>query len=142
MAALRSGEMEDSRALGSTCVPTLLRSGARIFMQDGPHRRGHAGPKLRKSQLPPGGRLAPRFGWRSSSNPDSTVYAQIMQHCQFNRCLNRHQGSQGVRSSPCSSQFMCMAYIQLTGRTSLREIETCPNSESERLYHMAFRSAT
>ncbi len=37
---------------------------------------------------------------------------------------------------------MCMAYIQLTGRTSLREIETCPNAESERLYHMAFRSAT
>ena len=33
-----------------------------------------------------------------------------------------------------------MTYPQLTGRTSLRDIETCLNAHPERLYHMGFRA--
>jgi hypothetical protein len=76
-------------------------------------------------------------------NTGSTVFAQIMQlvpRYQFNKCVRRHQGNQGVRSFPCWSQFLCMAYSQLTGRTSLRDIETCLNAHPERLNHMGFRA--
>lgn len=76
-------------------------------------------------------------------NTGKTVFAQLMQlvpRYQFNKCVGRYQGNQGVRSFPCWSQFLCMTYAQLTGRTSLRDIETCLNAHPERLYHMGFRA--
>jgi hypothetical protein len=76
-------------------------------------------------------------------NTGSTVFVQIMQlvpRYEFNKSVRRHQGNQGVRSFACWSQFPYMAYAQLTGRTSLRDIETCLNAHPERLYHMGFRA--
>jgi hypothetical protein len=75
-------------------------------------------------------------------NTGKTVFAQIMQlvpRYEFNKCVRRYEGNQGVRSFPCWSQFLCMTYAQLTGRSSLRDIETCLNAHPERLYHMGFR---
>ncbi len=75
-------------------------------------------------------------------NSGKTVFAQIMQlvaRYEFNKCVRRYQGNLGVRSFPCWSQFLCMTYAQLTGRASLRDIETCLNAHPERLYHMGFR---
>ena len=36
-------------------------------------------------------------------------------------------------------QFLAMAFAQLTGRESLRDIETCLRSVAHRLYHLGFR---
>ncbi len=71
-----------------------------------------------------------------------TVFAQLMQlaPCEaFGKAVRAYQGNRGVRSFPCWSQFLCMAYAQLTGRSSLRDIETCLNAHPERLDHMGFR---
>ena len=71
-----------------------------------------------------------------------TVFAQLMQLAPreaFGKAVRAYQGNRGVRSFPCWSQFLCMAYAQLTGRSSLRDIETCLNAHPERLYHMGFR---
>jgi len=75
-------------------------------------------------------------------NTGKTVFAQITQlvHCyEFNKCVHRYQGNLGERSFPCWSQFVCMTYAQLTGRTSLRDIETCLNAPSRKVFHMGFR---
>lgn len=38
-------------------------------------------------------------------------------------------------------QFLCLAYAQMSGRESLREIETCLNSHGEKLYRIGFRGS-
>jgi hypothetical protein len=44
-----------------------------------------------------------------------------------------------VRKFSCYDQFFCLAYAELSGRESLRDIETCLNSHNEKLYHIGFR---
>jgi transposase len=44
-----------------------------------------------------------------------------------------------VRKLSCYDQFLCMAFAQLTFRSSLRDIETCLNSLRPNLYHVGFR---
>ncbi len=75
-------------------------------------------------------------------NTGKSVFAKIMHlvlRYEFNKCVRRYQANQGVRSFPCWSQFLCMSYAQLTGRCSLRDIETYVNARPERLYHMGIR---
>jgi len=75
-------------------------------------------------------------------NTGKTVFAQLLEHVshyEFTQCVDRYHGNQKVRTFSCWNQFLCMAYAQLTGRTSLRGIEASLNAQHEKLYHMGFR---
>lgn len=71
-----------------------------------------------------------------------TVFAQLMEFVptyQFQLCVNRYQGNRYVKDFSCWDQFLCLAFAQLTYRTSLRDIEACLRAQQSKLYHMGFR---
>lgn len=71
------------------------------------------------------------------------VFSQLMEFLprhEFNACVRRYRGDHRVRGFSCRDQFLCMAFAQLTGRESLRDIETCLRAVSPKLYHAGFRS--
>jgi len=59
---------------------------------------------------------------------------------EFNKCVAKYQGNKKVRDFPCWSQFLCMAFAQLSHRESLRDIEVTLNSHHKKLYHMGLRT--
>ena len=70
------------------------------------------------------------------------VFSQIMDHMpikSFRRCVNKYRGNHKVKSFRCLDQFYCMAFAQLTFRSSLRDIETCLRAMQNKLYHMGIR---
>lgn len=71
-----------------------------------------------------------------------TVFKQILQYLpqyEFNLCVSRYCGEHRVKKFSTYDQFLCLAYAQMAGRESLRDIETCLNSHREKLYHIGFR---
>jgi hypothetical protein len=58
---------------------------------------------------------------------------------QFRRCVQRYDGNYKVKDFSCWSQFLCMAFGQLTFRDSLRDVETCLRSRQDQLYHLGIR---
>lgn len=71
-----------------------------------------------------------------------TVFAQLMDFLpvyEFHKCVQRYNGHYKVKHFSCWSQFLCMAFAQLTYRESLRDIEACLRSNQRKLYHMGFR---
>ena len=73
------------------------------------------------------------------------VFAQVMVHMPlttFRRCVAAHRGDHKVQGFTCLDQFFAMAFAQLTGRESLRDIEVNLRAQSARLYHMGFRCPT
>jgi hypothetical protein len=71
-----------------------------------------------------------------------TVFAQLMDFIpayRFRCCVDRYRGDYKVTSFSCWDQFLCMAFAQLTGRESLRDIETCLRALGSKLYHSGFR---
>lgn len=71
-----------------------------------------------------------------------TVFKQLLQFLpryEFNLCVAQYRGEHRARSFSTYDQFLCMAYAQMAGRESLRDIETCLNSHQEKLYHIGFR---
>ena len=73
------------------------------------------------------------------------VFAQVMLHMPlttFRRCVAAHRGDHKVQGFTCLDQFFAMAFAQLTGRESLRDIEVNLRAQSARLYHMGFRCPT
>lgn len=75
-------------------------------------------------------------------NTSSTVFAQIMDFLplyEFRKCVKRYRGDYKIKSFSCLDQFLCMAFAQLTFRESLRDIESCLRSMSNKLYHMGIR---
>jgi len=71
------------------------------------------------------------------------VFAQVMDHLPmhtFRRAVSRYGGNRYVKSFPCHSQFLCMAFAQLTYRESLRDIEVCLRAQRQKLYHLGIRS--
>jgi hypothetical protein len=77
-------------------------------------------------------------------NAGQTVFRQLLQFLprhEFNLCVRRYRGEYRARSFTAFDQFLCLAYAQLSGRESLRDIETCLNSHQEKLYHIGFRGA-
>lgn len=75
-------------------------------------------------------------------NSGKTVFKQLLQflpHHDFSKCVARYNGDYKVRKFSCYDQFLCLAYAELSGRESLRDIETCLNSHNEKLYHIGFR---
>lgn len=70
------------------------------------------------------------------------VFSHIMNfipRCEFDGCVLRYGGNYRAKSFSCYDQFLCMAFAQVTSRESLRDIETCLNSMSNKLYHVGFR---
>ena len=70
------------------------------------------------------------------------VFTQVMEHLpwhQFHNCVKRYNGNHKAKSFRCTDQFRCMAFAQLTYRTSLRDIEVCLRAQSNKLYHMGIR---
>ena len=56
------------------------------------------------------------------------VFAQIMDLLplrDLRRCAARYPDRRPSRTFTCLDQFLCMAFAQLTGRESLRDIESC-----------------
>lgn len=75
-------------------------------------------------------------------NEGRTVFAQLMDSLprrEFNQCVERYQGNRRIRTFSCLDQYLCMAFAQLTGRESLRDIETCLRAFGPKLYHAGIR---
>ena len=71
------------------------------------------------------------------------VFAQLMEFLPrrvFDTCVRRYRGNQRVRGFSCRDQFLAMAFAQLTGRESLREVEICLRAIRDKLYHAGFRA--
>ena len=75
-------------------------------------------------------------------NSGKTLFAQLMAWVpwtSFDRIVRRYQGDHGVRTFPCTEQFRAMAFVQLTWRESLRDLEACLAAHPNKLYGMGFR---
>src|ERR1700752_158400 len=71
------------------------------------------------------------------------VFTQVMDHLPwhlFRRCVARYGGDHKIKHFSCLDQFRCFAFVQLTWRESLRDIEACLKTQSSKLYHLGFRS--
>jgi len=72
------------------------------------------------------------------------LFAQLMDFLprrDFDRCVRKYKGNYRTRKFSCLDQFLCMAFAQLTYRTSLRDIEICLNSLKVKLYHVGIRGS-
>jgi hypothetical protein len=70
------------------------------------------------------------------------VFSQLMDHlplAAFRRAVRAYQGERYVKRFSCLDQFLCMAFAQLTGRESLRDIELCLRAHQSKLYHLGIR---
>jgi hypothetical protein len=70
------------------------------------------------------------------------VFSQVMDFFPrriFDACVKRYHGNRRMRGFSCRDQFLAMAFAQLTGRESLRDIETCLRAVQPKLYHAGFR---
>ena len=75
-------------------------------------------------------------------NAGKTIFTQIMEFLpqyEFQKCVERYQGSYKIISFSCWDQFLCMSFAQLTYRESLRDIQACLRGNQQKLYHMGFR---
>jgi len=71
------------------------------------------------------------------------VFAQIMDYFPYRRfgtCVKRYAGDKKIRTFSCRDQLLCMVFAQLTGRDSLRDIESCLRVLQPKLYHVGIRS--
>jgi DDE family transposase/uncharacterized protein DUF4372 len=71
------------------------------------------------------------------------VFAQLMEHLplhSFRRCVVRYPSRYPTLSFSHLDQFLAMAFAQLTFRESLRDIETCLQAHSSKLYHLGIRA--
>jgi len=72
------------------------------------------------------------------------IFSQLMDFLprhQFNRFVGKYQGNYRTRKFSCYDQWLCMAFAQLTYRTSLRDTITCLEVLSPKLYHVGFRGS-
>lgn len=70
------------------------------------------------------------------------VFAQLMDHLPlhaFRRAVKRYDGDRYVKRFSCLDQFLCMAFAQLGGCESLRDIEICLRAHQSKLYHLGIR---
>lgn len=75
-------------------------------------------------------------------NNGRTVFSQLMDFIpmyEFNLCVKRYNGNYKIQTFTAWNHYLCMAFSQLTGRESLRDLDVCLNAMKHRLYHMGFR---
>jgi hypothetical protein len=71
-----------------------------------------------------------------------TVFAQIMDlvdHNEFNKCVERYDGDKKVKEFKCHDQFLCMIFSQLAKKRSLRDTVFTLGMMKSKLYHMGIR---
>ena len=71
------------------------------------------------------------------------VFSQLMDFVPrrpFDTCVGRYQGQRRMRLFSCRDQFLAMAFVQLTYRESLHDIEACLRAMGPKLYHAGFRT--
>jgi hypothetical protein len=72
-----------------------------------------------------------------------TLLAQVLEFIpkyEFDKIVEKYKGNYRAQEFSCWEQYICMAFAQLTGRESLRDIETCLNTVSNKLYHCGIKS--
>lgn len=72
-----------------------------------------------------------------------TLLAQVLEFIpkyEFDKLVEKYKGNYRAQDFSCWEQYICMAFAQLTGRESLRDIETCLNTVSNKLYHCGIKS--
>jgi len=77
-------------------------------------------------------------------NTGRTILSQLLDFVpkyEFDKCVDKYNGNHRVKTFTCWEQFIVMAFAQLTGRESLRDIESCLEAVSKKLYHSGVRSA-
>ncbi|NNM84137.1 MAG: DUF4372 domain-containing protein [Phycisphaerales bacterium] len=71
-----------------------------------------------------------------------TVFSQlvdILPHKAFDMAAQRYNGDRQAWRLSCMDQLLCMIFVQLTMRTSLRETVTCLQALGTRRYHCGIR---
>lgn len=72
------------------------------------------------------------------------VFSQLISFVpkyEFNKCVSKYDGDRYVKTFNCWSQFLCMAFGQLTHRESLRDIINCLSAQGSKLYRLGFRGS-
>lgn len=72
----------------------------------------------------------------------TTIFAQLMtliDHKQFNRCIEQYQGNASLRTFLCLDQFLCMAFAQIGEKKSLSATVFALTRMESKLYHMGIR---
>ena len=75
----------------------------------------------------------------------STVYNQFLKlvpRARFQTCVDRYGGDHRVRTMSCWSQFGTMAYAQLTGKTSLRDVVIGFANKVNYFYHLGLKKVS
>ena len=73
------------------------------------------------------------------------VFAQIMSRIHletFQRCVRRYSSNYARWEFSCWDYFLCIAFAQMTYRTSLRDTVDCLEVRNDILYHLGFRGPT
>ena len=76
-------------------------------------------------------------------NKGKTLLVQVLEFIpkyEFDTIVEKYKGNYKAQEFSCWEQFICMAFAQLTGRESLRDIEACLNTVSNKLYHCGIKS--
>ena len=71
-------------------------------------------------------------------NKGKTLLAQVLDFVpkyEFDKLVEKYQGNYKAQEFSCWEQYVCMVFAQLTQRESLRDIETCLRTVSNKLYH-------
>ena len=69
----------------------------------------------------------------------NSVFHQLLKHLprhQFQKAVDRHKGDHRVRTLPCWTQLISLMFAQMTGRTSLRDLEENFNTKRNHHYHL------
>ena len=75
-------------------------------------------------------------------NLGKTVFSQLMSllpDYEFNKCVARYNGDYRIKEFSGKEHFLVMSFAQLTYRDSLRDIESCLQAMSKKLYHSGIK---
>ena len=75
-------------------------------------------------------------------NQGRIIFAQLMDcfpKYEFDKLVDHYRAEYRTRQFSCLDQFLAMAFAQLTGRESLRDIQICLDALRGKLYHAGFR---
>lgn len=76
-------------------------------------------------------------------NTGRTVLAQLFDFIskyEFDKSVNKYKGNYKSQAFSCWEQYVVMSFAQLTFRESLRDIESCLQAVSGKLYHCGIRN--
>lgn len=76
-------------------------------------------------------------------NKGKTLLVQVLDFVpkyEFDKLVEKYQGNYKAQEFSCWEQYVCMVFAQLTQRESLRDIETCLRTVSNKLYHCGIKS--